>query len=181
MQAQTSGGLKALILLAMLALAWPLDVRADMLWNWPYLNPDAKITAAGTLTTKDRAADSYLIMAVTGLWNGAAITVLEAPHSCCSPPEWNNNLLVDGSPKLDKGGFAFRVSGGLKINLFYKEGRYALAQKCSAAFSTRRRAALNDLSPSSSPLRRANSWEWSCSVAQMRGRTIHRKALEKRI
>ena len=33
--------------------------------------------------------------------------------------------MLDSSPKLDKGGFAFSVSGGLKINLFYKEGRYA--------------------------------------------------------
>jgi hypothetical protein len=126
MKAQPSGGLKALILLAMFAVAWPLDVRADMLWNWFFLNPDAKITAAGTLTTKDRAADSYLITAITGLWNGAAITGLEVPLSCCSPPAgWNNNLLLDRSPKLNKGGFAFSVSGGLKINLFYKQGRYA--------------------------------------------------------
>jgi len=28
-------------------------------------------------------------------------------------------------PKLGKGGFAFSVSGGPKINLFYKDGRYA--------------------------------------------------------
>ncbi len=94
MKAQPSGGLKALILLAMFAVAWPLDVRAVMLWNWSYLNPDAKITAAGTLTTKDRAVDSYLITAITGLWNGAVITVLRLPFhaarlrggitTCCS-------------------------------------------------------------------------------------------------
>jgi hypothetical protein len=142
MKAQPRGGLKALILLAMLAVAWPLAVRADMLWNWSYINPDAKITAAGTLTTKDRAADSYLITAITGFWNGGAITGLEAVHSCCSPPGWNNNLLVDGSPKLDKGGVAFSVGGSLKINLFYKEGRYAYeiqnGSEGSATFSTRR-------------------------------------------
>jgi hypothetical protein len=125
MKAKTSGGLKALALLAILAVAWPLKARADKLWNWSYLNPDAKITADGTLITKDRAADSYLITAITGFWNGAVITGLEAVHSCCSPPGWNNNLLLDGSPKLDKGGVAFSVSEGLKINLFYKEGRYA--------------------------------------------------------
>ncbi len=125
MKAKASGGLKALALLAILAIAWAPDVRADVLWNWSYLNPDTKITAAGTLTTKDRAADSYLITAITGFWNGAAITGLEAVRSCCSPPGWNNNLLLDGSPKLDKGGVAFSVSGGLKVNLFYKEGRYA--------------------------------------------------------
>jgi hypothetical protein len=125
MKAKVSGGLKAPALLVTLAGAWPLNARAEMLWNWSYLDPDTKITAAGTLTTKDRAADSYLITAVTGLWNGAAITGLEAPHSCCSPPGWNTNLLLDGKPWLDKGGFAFSVSGNLKINLFYKEGRFA--------------------------------------------------------
>jgi hypothetical protein len=125
MKAKPSGGLKALALLAILAGAWPLNARAEMLWNWSYVNPDTKITAAGTLTTKDRAAGSYLLTAITGLWNGAAIMGLEAVHSCCSPPGWNNNLLLDGSPKLDKGGVAFSVGGSLKINRFYKEGRYA--------------------------------------------------------
>jgi hypothetical protein len=120
-----SGSWKALTLLAMLAATGPLEAQADILWNWFYLNTDANITASGTLATKDLAAGSYVITSITGLWNGAAITGIEAVHSCCSPPGWNNNLLVDGSPKLDKGGFAFRVSGELKINLFYKNGGYA--------------------------------------------------------
>jgi hypothetical protein len=34
-------------------------------------------------------------------------------------------VLLNGDPKLDKGGFAFDVSEGSKINLFYKDGRYA--------------------------------------------------------
>ena len=109
----------------MLGVASPLEAKADILWNWSYLNADTKITASGTLTTKDQAAGSYGITSITGVWNGAAITGLEAIHSCCSPPGWNDNVLVDGSPKLGKGGFAFSVSGGPKINLFYKEGRYA--------------------------------------------------------
>jgi len=125
MKAKLSGNLRTLSLLTLLAATQPPDVRADVLWNWSYLNPDAKITAAGTLTTKDRAADTFLITAITGLWNGTVITGLEAPYSCCSPPGWNNNVLLDGRPKLDKGGIAFSLSGGLKINLFYKEGRYA--------------------------------------------------------
>ena len=93
--------------------------------NECYLNADADIKAAGTLTTKDLAADSYTITAITGVWNGAAIKGLEPLHSCCSPPGWNNNMLLNGDPKLDKGGFAFDVSEGSKINLFYKDGRYA--------------------------------------------------------
>jgi hypothetical protein len=64
------------------------------------------------LTTKDRAADAFLITAITGLWNGIAITGLEAPHSCCSPPGWNNNVLLDGRPELDKGGIAFSRQRG---------------------------------------------------------------------
>lgn len=125
MKARPSGGLKTLALLAMLAVAGPLAAKADILWNWSYLNDETKITASGTLTTKDLSAGSYAITAITGLWNGAAITGLEAVRSCCSPPGWNNNLLVESSPQLDKGGFAFGVSGDLKINLFYKNGGYA--------------------------------------------------------
>jgi len=125
MKARPSGNWKTLALLAMLGVAGPLEAKADILWNWSYLNADTKITASGTLTTKDQAAGSYGITSITGVWNGAAITRLEAIHSCCSPPGWNDNVLVDGSPKLGKGGFAFSVSDGPKINLFYKEGRYA--------------------------------------------------------
>jgi len=66
-----------------------------------------------------------VVTAIPGVWNGAAIKSLEAAYSCCSPPGWNNNLLLAGNPKLDKGGFAFDVSGGSKINLFYRHGRYA--------------------------------------------------------
>jgi hypothetical protein len=124
-QARPSGNSKTLALLVMLGVAGPLEAQADILWNWSYLNPDTKITASGTLTTEDQAAGSYGITSITGVWNGAAIAGLEAIHSCCSPPGWNDNVLVDGSPKLGKGGVAFSVSGGPKINLFYKEGRYA--------------------------------------------------------
>jgi hypothetical protein len=49
MKAKISGNLKDLTVLTMLAVTAPLDARADMLWNWSYLNPDAKISAAGTL------------------------------------------------------------------------------------------------------------------------------------
>jgi hypothetical protein len=125
MKARSSGNSKTLALLAMLGVAGPLEAKADILWNWSYLNPDTKITASGTLTTEDQAAGSYGITSITGVWNDAAITGLEAIHSCCSPPGWNDNVLVDGNPKLGKGGFAFSVSRGPKINLFYKDGRYA--------------------------------------------------------
>ena len=125
MKAKPSGGWKALAFLATLSAAGPMDAEADMLWNWSYVNADTNITAGGTLTTKDLAADSYVVTAITGVWNGAAIKSLEAAYSCCSPPGWNNNLLLAGNPKLDKGGFAFDVSGGSKINLFYRHGRYA--------------------------------------------------------
>ena len=110
---------------ALLALSCPLQASADMLCNLSYLNPDAKIAASGTLTTRDASAGAYAIIAITGAWNGASITGLEPVKSCCSPPGWNSNILVDGDAKLDKGGFAFSASGGLKVNLFYKEGRYA--------------------------------------------------------
>jgi hypothetical protein len=110
---------------ASLALCAPLQARADMLWNWSYLNPDAKIAASGTLTTRDASAGAYAIISITGSWNGAPITGLEPVKSCCSPPGWNSNILIDGAAKLDKGGVAFGAGGGLKVNLFYKEGRYA--------------------------------------------------------
>ena len=114
MKARPSGNSKTLALLAMLGVAGPLEAKADIQWNWSYLNADTKITASGTLTTKDQAAGSYGITSITGVWNGAAITGLEAIHSCCSPPGWNDNVLVDGNSKLGKGGFAFSVSGGPK-------------------------------------------------------------------
>jgi hypothetical protein len=117
--------LKSFAVMMILSMACSLEAQANKLWTWSYLNPDAKIIASGTLTTTDLPAGSYAITAITGLWNGAAITGLEAPHSCCSPPGWNSNVLADGNPKLDKDGFAFRVGEDLKINLFYKDGRYA--------------------------------------------------------
>jgi hypothetical protein len=111
--------------IASLALSGSLPARADTLWNWSYSNPDANTAASGTLTTRDASAGTYAIIAIAGVWNGASITGLEPVKSCCSPPGWNSNILVDGDAKLDKGGFAFSASGGLKVNLFYKEGRYA--------------------------------------------------------
>ncbi|HUI20787.1 MAG TPA: hypothetical protein VLZ74_07050 [Methylocella sp.] len=125
MKAKSIGGWKILLLLATLTATAPADAGADMRWNWSYRNADTKITAGGTLTTEDRPAGSYVITAITGVWNGTAITDLEAPHSCCSPPGWNTNLLFEGDPRLDKGGFAFGLSGGAKINLFYRDGSYA--------------------------------------------------------
>jgi hypothetical protein len=103
----------------------PLQARAGAVWNWSYRNPTTKITASGTLTTGPRAAGAYPIIAIAGVWNGAAIAGLEPIRSCCSPPGWNTNILVDGEPRLDKGGFAFRAARGLKVNLFFKDGRYA--------------------------------------------------------
>ena len=125
MKAKPSVGWKVLVFLAALSAAGSTNAEAEMLWNWSYLNADTNIKAAGTLTTKDLAAKSYTIMAITGAWNGAAIKGLEPLHSCCSLPGWNNNVLLNGDPKLDKGGFAFDMSEGSKINLFYKDGRYA--------------------------------------------------------
>jgi hypothetical protein len=125
MKTRPNGRLQALAWLAMICAAGPLEAKADIVWSWSYINPDTKIAASGTLTTKDLAAGSYVINALTGQWNGAGITGLEAVKSCCSPPGWNSNLLIDGSPELDKDGFAFSVTGGLKINLFYKSGGYA--------------------------------------------------------
>ncbi len=113
----------AVALAAMLAA--PACARADMLWRWSYVNADSKVSASGTLKTKDVSAGAYQIVAVAGSWNGASITGLEPVKSCCSPPGWNNNLLIGGDPKLDKGGFAFSAQGGVKVNLFFKDGRYA--------------------------------------------------------
>lgn len=125
MNATSRDRCKALVFLAILFTARPVDAAADMLWNWSYLNADTNVTAAGTLTTEDLAAESHVITSVTGSWNGASITGLAPLHSCCSPPGWNDNVLVPGETRLNKGGFAFAVSGGSKINLFYKNGHYA--------------------------------------------------------
>ena len=116
---------KTLAFLAICALAGSGEAKAEKLWSWSYQNPESKVSAAGTLTTKDLAAGSYEITAIAGAWNGAAITGLEAIRSCCSPPGWNDNLLLEGSPPLDKAGLALSANGGLKINLFYKDGHYA--------------------------------------------------------
>ncbi len=37
MKAKPSSGLKALALLPILAVAWPVNARADIAWNWSYL------------------------------------------------------------------------------------------------------------------------------------------------
>ncbi|HTV34160.1 MAG TPA: hypothetical protein VME69_13865 [Methylocella sp.] len=126
MESKPNIGPQALAFLAIFTVAASSEeAQAEKLWSWSYRNPDTKITAAGTLTTKDRAAGSYEITAMTGAWNGTAITGLEPAHSCCSPPGWNDNLLLDGDPSLDKSGLAFGAGNGLKVNLFYKDGRYA--------------------------------------------------------
>jgi hypothetical protein len=122
-RAPAGGGLAAAIVLGLMAL--PSQARAGTLWNWSYVNADAKITASGAIVTTDQSAGHSAITSISGLWNGGAITGLEPVKTCCSPPGWNDNLLVDGDPKLDKGGFAFRTDGGVKVNLFYKDGRYA--------------------------------------------------------
>ena len=140
--------LAAVALLAISSLADPSRARADMLWAWSYLNPDAKIAASGTLTTSDASAGAYAINSITGVWNGAPITALEPVKSCCSPPGWNSNVLVDGEAKLDKGGFAFSAGGGLKVNFSTRKAgtlsRSRMAPKHSAAFSRRRRRARNE-------------------------------------
>ncbi|HXW73109.1 MAG TPA: hypothetical protein VEK34_17070 [Methylocella sp.] len=106
--------------------ALPLGVLGDeRRWNWSYNNNETQVTASGILTTAASSAPGFPIMALSGAWNDVAITGLEPPHSCCSPPGWNDNMLLDGDQKLDKGGFAFRLSDGEKVNLFYKDGRYA--------------------------------------------------------
>ena len=125
MNAKSSGRWKILAFLEMLCAERLADAAADMLWNWSYINADTHIKAAGTLTTKDLVAGSYAITSATGSWNGASFTGLAPLHSCCSPPGWNDNVLVPGENRLNKGGFAFDVSGGSKINLFYKDGHYA--------------------------------------------------------
>lgn len=112
-------------------LAVPAEASADKIWRWSYFNAGG-VSASGTLTTGDAAAGAYPITKITGYWNGAAITGLEPPKSCCSPPGWNSNMLVEGDPKLDKGGFAFSASGGLMVNLFYKDGKYAYEIKGGA-------------------------------------------------
>ncbi len=125
MAARRDIGLMAASLLATLGVAASSPVQADMVWNWSYSNADTKVAASGSLTTKDLSAGAYPITAVAGHWNGAAITALEPVKSCCSSPGWNSNVLVDGDPKLDKSGFAFSAGGGVKVNLFYKDGKYA--------------------------------------------------------
>ncbi len=112
-------------LLLTLAMFGPLQAKGDILWNWSYVNAETKVSASGTLSTKELSDGAYSITTITGLWNGAKIASLEPIRSCCSPPGWNSNLLIDGETKLDKGGFAFSASGNLQVNLFYKDGGYA--------------------------------------------------------
>lgn len=125
MKAKTHRAWMAAVFVAIFFAAPPSGAAAGMLWNWSYINAGTNIKAAGTLTTEDLAAESYAITGIAGAWNGTAIEGLEPLHSCCSPPGWNNNLLLESDSKLDKGGFAFDVTGGLKINLFFKDGHYA--------------------------------------------------------
>jgi hypothetical protein len=111
--------------LALCAAAGLTPANADVDWTWSYVNADASITASGTLATKDEADGAYRIISIKGAWNGAPLTGLEPVKSCCSPPGWNDNVLLSGAPRISKGGFAFGVSGGARINLFYKDGHYA--------------------------------------------------------
>jgi hypothetical protein len=122
--ARQSRRLAYVALLALFGLA--AAGRAQALeWSWSYVNAAAGIAASGALETGALEAGSYPITAVSGVWAGAAITGLEPARSCCSPPGWNSNLLIDGEPRLDKGGVAFSAAAGRKINIFYKDGRYA--------------------------------------------------------
>jgi hypothetical protein len=104
-------------MIAAVLLASPFTANASLLWDWTFTDTGGN-SGSGTLTTNDLSAGSYLITNVTGLWNGSPITGLDPIGTCCYPPN-NDNLLLNSTPQLDLAGFAFSVSGGPDINIFF--------------------------------------------------------------
>src|SRR5215470_7948409 len=110
-----------IVFLSVAALTATAGPAAALTWTWNYSG--AGITAAGTFTTVDTPDPSgfYLITAIAGERNGAAIVALQ-PTGTPIPgnePFAVDNLVKVDSPQLTTHGFGFAIAGGTFSNPFF--------------------------------------------------------------
>ena len=110
-----------IVFLSVAALTATAGPAAALTWTWSYSG--AGISAAGTFTTVDTPDPSgfYLITAIAGERNGAAIVALQ-PTGTPIPgnePFAVDNLVKVDSPQLTTHGFGFAIAGGTFSNRFF--------------------------------------------------------------
>ena len=104
-------------LASLLALAGAANAQS-VSWNWSFSDTASggTDTGSGTLTTAALSGSSYLVTAVNGTWDSAAIDGLIAVNGYAG----NDNLLLVGAPQLDVPGISFAVNGpAQEVNLAY--------------------------------------------------------------
>ena len=107
------------VLAAVLCLAAASPAFADS-FTWSYSG--GSDSGSGTMIAAPTGAPGVdLISAMTGTWNGSAITALLATGTCCSSPANDNLLLLPAGPALlDINGLAFGTMGGaLDVNIYF--------------------------------------------------------------
>ena len=108
--------LKQLAFFAVLALSVQ-GAYASVVWNFSYTGG---ATGSGQFFTGD-AGSPYLVTAVTGTANGAAITGVSSYAGA------DNLLFSPATPDfVDFAGISFSTVGGLDWNLFYDGSNFAL-------------------------------------------------------
>lgn len=112
-----------IVFLSVAALTATAGPAAALTWTWSYSG--AGISAAGTFTTVDTpdASGFYLITAIAGERNGAAIVGLQ-PTGTPIPgnePFAVDNLVKVESPQLTVHGFGFAIAGGTFSNPFFAD------------------------------------------------------------
>lgn len=117
--------IKSLTLVALLLLAAASSARADQTWDFTYTGATATDTSSGTLTTTDLSGGTATIIGISGTWNGAAITGLLAPGTCCSTLPNDNILYFPGPPFLDVAGLGFSTALGILDSNVYFSGSSA--------------------------------------------------------
>jgi hypothetical protein len=95
--------------------------QAVTTWAFNYSGPG--ITATGTFTTAGTAIAPELILSVSGVRNGAAITGLIPVDT--DPDFFYDNLFTIASPNFTDGGFLYGVTGGeSNVNVYFDAGQY---------------------------------------------------------
>jgi hypothetical protein len=112
---------RLLIAMAVLVAAPFAPAYASVVWSWTFSS--GTNSASGILDTTDLSGGSYQMTAIGGVWNGAAILSLDPVHSFPAAPI-NDNLLLNATPQLDTGGFAFVVMSFGDESIFVQSGSY---------------------------------------------------------
>jgi hypothetical protein len=106
---------------AVLAIGtWASQAHAG-LFDWTYSDQNGN-SGSGTLTTNGSSAPgTYTMLAITGTYDGSAITGIAPPGTCCSSPPNDNNIFIP-APYLDLGGIGFFDGADGAVNIYLAAG-----------------------------------------------------------